>query len=267
MLTQSPGIYGTFLCLGGLVGACVALYCGRRQGIAGKRLLASQVLMAIAGAGGAKLFGVVARGDALSSVLDSAGVGYRYPGAVLSIGALVWVIGRITAIGPGVLLDLGGAAFGFSLAVIRIGCLLAGCCAGKVCHLPWAITYPQGSSLWGAHVRDGLIARDATAALPAHPLPIYFGLWSLSIGVFLLWFFPRKKFDGQIFLMYVALQGIGKFFLEFLRYRPSLEVQYPSLLLGLIAAAILFAKLPAGRKSGEAPSNHNPLDLVEREPV
>lgn len=255
MLPQVPGIYGVFLCLGGLVGAFVAFYGGHRQGIGWKRLLASQVLMAIAGAGGAKLFGVVARGDALGSVLGNAGVGYRYPGGVLSIGVLVWGIGRMTAIAPGILLDLGGIAFGFSMAVIRVGCLLAGCCAGKVCDLPWAITYPKGSSLWAAHVRDGLIDRGAVTALPAHPLPIYFGLWSLSIGVFLLWFFPRKKFDGQIFLMFVTLQGVGKFFLEFLRYRPSPEVQYPSLLLGLVAGGMLFAKL--FHKGGEPPATMN----------
>ncbi|MFH1707418.1 MAG: prolipoprotein diacylglyceryl transferase [Planctomycetota bacterium] len=42
-------------------------------------------------------------------------------------------------------------------AITRIGCFLNGCCFGKVCHLPWAVSFPAGSHVATRHteqVRD-----------------------------------------------------------------------------------------------------------------
>ena len=46
----------------------------------------------------------------------------------------LWKIADIVA--PSIAL---GSAFG------RIGCLMNGCCYGRECHLPWAITFPPGA--------------------------------------------------------------------------------------------------------------------------
>ncbi len=255
MIHQLPGglpVYATVTCAAALVGMAFSFTYGRNDGISARRLLVAQLLMAVAALAGAKVFGVVSRSDSFGLVWGSSLNGYRYPGAVLSLGLLVWPISRAVGIRPAQLLDITGVAFGFSMATMRIGCFLTGCCAGTLCNLPWAVTYPARSSLWAAHVRDGLITRDAVAALPVHPLQVYFGICSLLIGLFLVWLFPRRRFGGQIFLTYVLLQGVGKFLLEFLRYRPSPEVQYSALALGLVAGALLWLKLREGATRQEA---------------
>ena len=63
----------------------------------------------------------------------------------------VWKMADILA--PSIAL---GNAFG------RIGCLLNGCCYGRVCDLPWAIRFPNQSGLEQHFQR--LVARRALAA-------------------------------------------------------------------------------------------------------
>src|SRR5438105_13418624 len=68
----------------------------------------------------------------------------------------VWKLADILA--PSIAL---GSAFG------RIGCLMNGCCYGRECHLPWAITFPPGS-------------HPAPAGIPLHPTQVYDSVLNLS---------------------------------------------------------------------------------------
>ena len=50
-----------------------------------------------------------------------------------------------------------------------------------------------------------------------HPTFLYESLWNL-LGFILLHFFSKKrKYDGQVFLMYVAWYGLGRVWIEGLR--------------------------------------------------
>ncbi|HHY84836.1 MAG TPA: prolipoprotein diacylglyceryl transferase [Verrucomicrobia bacterium] len=75
----------------------------------------------------------------------------------------------------------------------RIGCLLNGCCFGKACDLPWAITYPVGHE---THP-------PGQPAVPVHPSQVYDSLLNLVLYAALAWLYRRKKFDGQIFAAYL----------------------------------------------------------------
>lgn len=53
--------------------------------------------------------------------------------------------------------------------------------------------------------------------IQVHPTFLYEGLWNL--GVFLgLWFYRKhKRFNGEVFLLYLVLYGVGRFWIEGLR--------------------------------------------------
>jgi len=92
------------------------------------------------------------------------------------------------------------------LAIGRWGCLMAGCCYGKICNLPWAITYPKNPAF-----------PHPMAGIPVHPSPVY-----ESIGVFIIAFicyeaFRRSKRKGLAFDLLVLLYAPLRFGLEFLR--------------------------------------------------
>ncbi len=50
-----------------------------------------------------------------------------------------------------------------------------------------------------------------------HPTFLYESLWNLCVAVFLALIIRKKKFDGQIFLLYIIWYGIGRFVIEGLR--------------------------------------------------
>jgi phosphatidylglycerol:prolipoprotein diacylglycerol transferase len=118
----------------------------------------------------------------------------------------------------------------------RLGCLFNGCCFGKPCDLPWAITYPVGHATHPAHV---------------HPSQVYDSLLSLGVYLGLAWLFRRRKFDGQVFATYLIAYALVRSFIEMFRG------DYPRYIAGwitpahLVSAGILLAGIllwMAGRR-------------------
>lgn len=86
----------------------------------------------------------------------------------------------------------------------RIGCFLNGCCFGQKCSLPWAVTFPPES-------------RGAPPGVPVHPTEIYESLLNLVLYIALAWLFRRKKFDGQVFGIYLVGYAVVRSFVELFR--------------------------------------------------
>jgi phosphatidylglycerol:prolipoprotein diacylglycerol transferase len=87
------------------------------------------------------------------------------------------------------------AALGYGLG--RISCFLAGCCYGKSCDLPWAVTFP-----WDMQ------------AVPRHPVQIYMTIWELILFSLLLLMEKKKTKPGQIFFIWLLLHSVGRFAAE-----------------------------------------------------
>jgi phosphatidylglycerol:prolipoprotein diacylglycerol transferase len=118
----------------------------------------------------------------------------------------------------------------------RLGCFMNGCCYGRECDLPWGVTYPPG---------------HPTKGVPVHPTQIYDSLLNLGFYVFLAWLFRHKKFDGQVFAVYLIGYAILRSFVEY--FRGDYPVHYlggwatPAQLvsLGIVTGGILlWALLP-----------------------
>lgn len=86
----------------------------------------------------------------------------------------------------------------------RIGCLTNGCCYGRACDLPWAIRFPADNPLH-------------PPTFPVHPTQIYDSLLSLGLYAALAWLYRRKKFDGQIFALYLIAYAFTRSFVEYFR--------------------------------------------------
>lgn len=91
-------------------------------------------------------------------------------------------------------------ALGHSIG--RIGCLMFGCCFGRTCDLPWAIQFPEDHS---------------THPSTLHPTQIYESLLNFSLYLGLAWLYRRKKFDGQVFGMYLIGYALIRSFVELFR--------------------------------------------------
>lgn len=78
----------------------------------------------------------------------------------------------------------------------KLGCLFNGCCYGRECSMPWAITFPEG-----------VVA--APAGIPLHPVEVYEILIVLGIvGVFII--LRRRWGSGNMLLWFLTLYGFGR---------------------------------------------------------
>ncbi len=89
-------------------------------------------------------------------------------------------------------------------ALGRIGCFFAGCCYGKTCELPWAVTFSHPESL-------------APVGVALHPTQLYSSLNNFIIFAALWSWRKRKTFDGQLFWLYVLMYGITRSVIEAFR--------------------------------------------------
>ncbi|HCC57715.1 MAG TPA: prolipoprotein diacylglyceryl transferase, partial [Solibacterales bacterium] len=92
----------------------------------------------------------------------------------------------------------------------RLGCFAAGCCWGRECDLPWAVTFRNPNATTGVPLNR-----------PLHPTQLYEagGEWIIMLA--LLWAFRRKHTAGQIIGLYLMLYGLLRFVVEFFRAHDS----------------------------------------------
>jgi phosphatidylglycerol---prolipoprotein diacylglyceryl transferase len=87
----------------------------------------------------------------------------------------------------------------------RLGCFLAGCCYGLPTQSIFGVIYTD----------PACYANPKGEAL--HPTQLYEAGYILMVMIFLLFLRERRKFYGQMFLLYLVLYGIGRVIIEFFR--------------------------------------------------
>ena len=92
--------------------------------------------------------------------------------------------------------------------------------------------------------------------IQVHPTFLYESAWNLCLLVFVLWYRKRKRFDGEITLLYLGGYGLGRFLIEGLRTDqlliPGTRIAVSQMLafaLVVFAAACFLIK---AKKKGEA---------------
>ena len=74
--------------------------------------------------------------------------------------------------------------------------------------MPWGVIFTNAV----AHENTGV-----PLGVRLHPTQLYESATTLVIFGVLLWWLPRKKHDGDVFLGYLGLYAVGRFLLEYLR--------------------------------------------------
>jgi phosphatidylglycerol---prolipoprotein diacylglyceryl transferase len=143
-----------------------------------------------------------------------------------------------TSVGAVRMLDLAAPAAAIGYGVGRIGCLTSG--DGDY-GIP--TTLP-----WGVHMSpDALVPTTARV----HPTPLYELLFSLALG-WLLWRLGRKaRSAGWMTGLYLALSGVGRFLVEFVRINPKLYLGMSNAQVAALGSVVvgLVVMVVAGRRN------------------
>lgn len=208
--------YGIFLAVGMLLALFAASRLAARDGLPKERIYDLGLWVLVGGLVGSKLLMLLVEPGVEIFTLDflrSGGVFYGgLIGGFLAVAILVplyklnfWKVAD--AFAPAVAL---GQAFG------RQGCFSAGCCWGKETHLPWGVHFTQAG-----HEYTGVpIYGPDGADLFLHPTQLIESFTMLAVFGLLIWLHKRKKFDGQILIIYGLIYSLVRFSIEFIRDDP-----------------------------------------------
>jgi phosphatidylglycerol:prolipoprotein diacylglycerol transferase len=144
--------------------------------------------------------------------------GLTYYGGFIGASAAAWYLLKRDRFPFWKAADMAGMVIPVGLGFGRMGCFLAGCCFGLPTNEPWALSFPSHSPASEFQFKAGLIQSPFEPSLPVHPTQIYESAASFAIAAFLIfWLHGKKRYDGQVFLGFVALYAFARFVIEFWR--------------------------------------------------
>lgn len=241
--------YGVFLAISFLCAIVVAVRLAQRDGLPREKIYDLSLWMLLAGLLGSKFLMLFTEPEYRQNPLLLISLDFLRSGGVWYGGLLGAVLASILlmkryqlpwwktadAFAPGIAI---GNFFG------RQGCFAAGCCWGKPTDLPWGVKFTElGHEITGVPIDAHL-----------HPTQLYESFAMLLVFLFLLWLHKRKRFSGQVILVYALLYSIIRFAIEFVRDDPRGDVfglttltglstsQLISLVIGITALIVLIVR-------------------------
>jgi phosphatidylglycerol:prolipoprotein diacylglycerol transferase len=210
--TFTIGTYGLFYALGFLLALRLGVTYARREGIETTRIVDLGIVALLAGFVGAKatLYLIDARyylAHPMEMVRSLRSAGVFYGGFILAAVAAILYIRR-HRLPLGRVADLSAAPLALGQAIGRLGCFFAGCCYGRACDRPWAVTFgdPRAYELTGVPLGVAL-----------HPTQIYHAVADLAVLGICVLAMRRRRFSGQVFWIYVLAYAVLRFVVEMFR--------------------------------------------------
>jgi len=239
--------YGVFVAVGFLAAIWVAGREIARQGIDREKFYDMGFWVVLSAIAGARLFHVLVywpqyAADPLE-ILKLWNGGLVFYGGFLAavMACLIYLKKNRIPFLP--VADASAIGIPLGLAFGRLGCTMAGCCFGKPCTLPWAITFSDPASLAPLHVS-------------LHPTQLYESLAGFAIFGILYATRDRFRTPGVRFWTMLILYGAARSLLEIFRDDPRgfLGPFSESQVVSAVLVVYAVASLVAARAKAKAPA-------------
>lgn len=224
--------YGIIIAVGLLLAMVYGYKVFRKVGIDPDRVSDAIIGGIIGGIVGARLYYVAFRwenyglsfdswdafGKSLLHLINTTEGGMAIYGGL--IGALVVgvLIAKWRRVHIPALLDVVGVGFLLGQGLGRWGNFFNVEAFGSNTDLPWGMTGPSVVSYLTVHQEElAAIGVTVDPNMPVHPTFLYESLWCLLGFVLLALYMKHRRFDGEVFLMYLGYYGLERFLVEGLR--------------------------------------------------
>lgn len=204
--------YGVLLVIALLAALFLAGRLAQKHGLDAQKVQDLGIASIIAGLIGAKLLLVLvdfqqyrASPRALLDVLQSGGVFY---GGLLGAIPVAWWFIRKHGLPLFATLDVLAPAVALGQGIGRWACFAAGCCFGSPSTAPWSVIF---------HSEDARALVGVPLGVPLHPVQLYESFGAFAVLLLLLVVLRRRKFEGQVFCVYLLSYAVLRFVIEFFR--------------------------------------------------
>ena len=161
--------------------------------------------------------------------------------------AIVWVFAFSykRGLNPWFVLDVGAPSFALGQAIGRFGNFVNREAFGGFTDniLAMRIVRDQTNMPLTPDILDNTIIYQGVEYIQVHPAFLYESLWNFGLFAALTIYRPRKKFNGQVFWLYLLGYGFARFFIEGLRTDQLMMGVIPvsQMMAAVIFIAALFA--------------------------
>ena len=210
--------YGLMLVVAFWLGIELSARLARERGIDQTRILDMGLVVLVASLVGSRLLYVISHLGEYQ--YDKLGVFKVWEGGLTFYGGLIAGIGcgvaylRWKHVPVLETTDIAAPHLALGIALARVGCFLNGCCFGRPSDLPWACTFPADS-------QAGWVQRSLLGGRAVEPTQIYEALACGVMFILLRRLFRAGRPAGTVFFSFLALYGLWRFGIDYLRYYES----------------------------------------------
>jgi phosphatidylglycerol:prolipoprotein diacylglycerol transferase len=235
--------YGIIITAAIMLAVIFGLFKMRAYGLDSNRAIDVIIAGIVGGIIGARTYYVLMRLEdykSFSDIIDIRSGGLAMYGGL--IGALLfgYLMAKIRKVRFLPLLDIAGMGFLMAQAIGRWGNFCNQEAFGTNTDLPWGMS--------GGGIQTAILSMGSPNLewdKPVHPCFLYESLWCIVGFVLLLLYSKKRKFDGELFLMYIGWYGLGRFFIEGLRtdslYLGNIRISQLVAAICVVIAVVLIA--------------------------
>ncbi len=121
-----------------------------------------------------------------------------YGAVILDVPLFIWYLRR-KKYPLWNILDMFAPFVALGYAIVRIGCFLNGCCYGEITSSTCGVVFSYVDSF------------------TRYPTQLFSSFLNLLLFGLLLWYYPRRKYAGEVFVFYFLGYSIYRFLIEFMR--------------------------------------------------
>ena len=237
--------YGIIIACGMMGGVLIAAAIAKRSGQDPDTYYDLAIYAIIFALIGARLYYVAFKWDYysqdLTRIFNVREGGLAIYGGVIAAVITVYICTRIKKLDFGLIADTAAPALVFGQCVGRWGNFFNREAFGGYCDNLLAMQLPVSavrSSDITQELREHILTIEGISYIQVHPTFLYESLWNFGLLICLLVYWKHRKFNGEVFLLYVFGYGVGRFWIESLRTDQLLlpVLNYP---VSMVVAAVM----------------------------